>query len=906
MKHMMHIFNYYPTKLLLLIAAYFIAGKLLVFLDIPGFVFPFWPASGIALAVTLIGGYRYLPGVFLGMLATTLTDVPYAENMVDIPIPHLLLIATVIAFGAVLQACAGTFLIRHAIPSPTIAVLNNEKEMGLLLILGGPASAIVNATTITTILLITGYADVNHYVFDWITQWIAEILGVLVVTPVIVLLATSKYTINTKAAVCLPLLFILAIVISLFLYVNHAEKESTQQSFAKHAAPQIAGLKGHFQTYEEILRSIGKFFATSPYITQETFSAFTQDALEKYSYIQALEWIPRVSLKEKKLYETQARKNGYPEFRIIEQSKDGMIAVEPREEYFPVYYVEPYKNNETVLGFDVFSDPKRVRALEDSRDSGKPIATESIDLLQEIGDQKGFLMFYPVYNEEKPVDTVEERREHLKGFVLGVFRIGDTVNSVVEDVSEKLAYIHIFDNYIRGSAATLYGTPDLDAVFSYPAVMEVARRQWTLEFTPTELFLEQNRGWQAWTALIGGLLFMSLVQIFLLSTTARAEVIKQQVDEKTLELSKSNSQLDSILTMAPNGILSVDQNGAIQSCNRVIEDIFGYTSQELIGKAIETLIPKSYQKQHVKNVSDYLLHGQKKKMAQGREVPGISKQGNTIPLEVALGPINLADGSVQVIATVQDITERKKAEADREQLIEHLRQSNEELDKFAYVASHDLKAPLRVIDNASRWLEEDLKDLDDESKENMELLRSRVARMEKLLDDLLEYSRIGRKINNKYEEIISGKALLDDVLALLSPPKAFKVEVDDTFKNIQLNRMPLQQIFLNLISNALKHHDKDTGRIDVTVEDKGDWYQFSISDDGPGIAKEFQQKVFEMFQTLKPRDRVEGSGMGLAMVKKHIEHFGGILELESEEGEGCTFRFTWPKQQINTAEKEAA
>jgi signal transduction histidine kinase len=220
------------------------------------------------------------------------------------------------------------------------------------------------------------------------------------------------------------------------------------------------------------------------------------------------------------------------------------------------------------------------------------------------------------------------------------------------------------------------------------------------------------------------------------------------------------------------------------------------------------------------------------------------------------------------------------------------------LEEFAYVASHDLKAPLRVIDNASKWLEEDLQEhLTIETRENMNLLRGRVARMEKLLDDLLEYSRIGRSMDQRSGEIINGSVLMNNILELLSPPKGFMVKVSASFADIDVPRMPLQQILMNLISNAIKHHDRTEGCIKVTVEDEGAMYAFAVEDDGPGIPAQFHEQVFKMFQTLKPRDRVEGSGMGLAMVRKNVEVFGGTVKLESAEGKGSIFRFTWPKIQ---------
>lgn len=243
--------------------------------------------------------------------------------------------------------------------------------------------------------------------------------------------------------------------------------------------------------------------------------------------------------------------------------------------------------------------------------------------------------------------------------------------------------------------------------------------------------------------------------------------------------------------------------------------------------------------------------------------------------------------AINLAASRQELEKRARA----------LQESNDMLESFAYAASHDLKAPLRVIDNVSKWLEEDLAPhLTPETRENMNLLRGRVMRMEKLLDDLLEYSRIGRILDERFSEMISGDTLMTSVLELLGPSKKFLISMDPYFSKIILPRMPLQQIFMNLINNAIKHHDKTDGHIDVSVKEDERYYIFSVKDDGPGISAEFHEKVFNMFQTLKPRDLVEGSGMGLAMVKKNVEIFGGTVHLESAIGSGSTFIFTWPKK----------
>lgn len=229
-----------------------------------------------------------------------------------------------------------------------------------------------------------------------------------------------------------------------------------------------------------------------------------------------------------------------------------------------------------------------------------------------------------------------------------------------------------------------------------------------------------------------------------------------------------------------------------------------------------------------------------------------------------------------------------------EDMVEALQRSNDELQKFAYVASHDLKSPMRAIDNIAQWLEEDLGDhFDEKSKNHMKNLHGRVARMNKLLDDLLEYSRAGR-VTKSYE-IVPLETIITNITNLLDVPPHIKVSCDESIKKIELPTMPLSQVFQNLVDNAVKHHNKDVGNITITGGEEGSFYRFSVTDDGPGIDEAYHSKIFEIFQTLKPRDEVEGCGMGLALIKKIIEMHQGSITVQSRVGEGTSFTFTWPK-----------
>ncbi|MGB8145678.1 MAG: CHASE domain-containing protein [Chromatiaceae bacterium] len=224
-----------------------------------------------------------------------------------------------------------------------------------------------------------------------------------------------------------------------------------------------------------------------------------------------------------------------------------------------------------------------------------------------------------------------------------------------------------------------------------------------------------------------------------------------------------------------------------------------------------------------------------------------------------------------------------------------------DLEQFAYVASHDLKAPLRGIANLSEWLKEDLQDrLTPETQEQLDLLRDRVARMNALIEGLLEYSRIGR-VAGSLEEVDVG-TLVAEVVDTLAPPRHFRIKIAPDLPILHTDRLHLSQVFANLIANAIRHHDRDRGWVRVSGHDQGDLWLFAIEDDGPGIPPEFQDKIFLMFQTLSVKDYGANTGIGLALVKKLVEEHGGTIRLDDgadKKGKrrGCRFVFTWAKQE---------
>ncbi|GAB2790284.1 signal transduction histidine kinase [Hymenobacter luteus] len=222
-----------------------------------------------------------------------------------------------------------------------------------------------------------------------------------------------------------------------------------------------------------------------------------------------------------------------------------------------------------------------------------------------------------------------------------------------------------------------------------------------------------------------------------------------------------------------------------------------------------------------------------------------------------------------------------------------LENRNRELDQFAYVASHDLKAPLRGVVTVVKWIEDELPhELSPQMRQYLEMMKGRLYRLEDLINGLLAYARAGRT-EQKLEEV-SVQQLVQEVAELVVPP-TFRVATPTPLPTFVTDRLSLQQVFTNLMGNAAKYHHRPDGLITVTCRDMGECYEFRVQDDGPGIAPQFHQKVFLMFQTLRDRHTAESTGIGLSIVKRIIEERKGTIHLESAEGAGASFIFTWPK-----------
>ena len=361
-----------------------------------------------------------------------------------------------------------------------------------------------------------------------------------------------------------------------------------------------------------------------------------------------------------------------------------------------------------------------------------------------------------------------------------------------------------------------------------------------------------------------------------------------------------------VLEASEDYIVLTDANGKVIWHNPRMREIVNIAEQANVNQLSIT----QYHPQWALNIIKE--QGIPTAMSQGTwlgETALLEKNDREIPVSQLIVAHKSPNGKVEFISTVmRNLTQQKEAEnslkikaAELKQLNQELlktalllKKRNQELDRFAYVTSHDLKAPLRAIANLATWLGEDLAgQIPEENQQQLQLMQSRVQRMDGLIQGLLTYSRVGREKTEVSK--VNVLDIVNQAINSVAPPLGFEIMVNLNMPTLKTEGLLLEQVFTNLISNAVKYHDQPNGKITISVTEQDEFYEFAVADNGLGIEPQYHERIFTIFQTLQARDTIESTGIGLSIVKKIVEGQGGKVRVESDLGEGATFYFTWHK-----------
>lgn len=734
------------VQTLLVALAYLVTARLALLLAIPpGYATPVWPAAGLALVAVLHWGPWMAVGVALG---STVANVHWASDPVGSAV-----VAAAIGTGAGLQAWVGGALVRRQVGYPH--ALDSGRPVALFQLLGGPVACVVSATCGVATLWSAGAMPAAEVPYNWATWWTGDTIGVVLVAPLLLIAVGEPRGLwrSRGATVGLPIVAALAAAAGAFAVANTLERQTLRQRFEALCTPLAGELHAVVRSHGEVVEAVGALFAASA-VDREAFSRFGERALQRQPALGVLEWVPLVPASERAAFEAAtARATDSPGFRITERRADGaLVPAGPRATYLPVDYLAPAHANRAASGFDLGSDPTRRAALEHAGRTGTSTVTGPLTLVQDRGAQTSVLLISPVYTGGLIPPTEALRARSLRGFGVGVLRMGDVLAAALPSSRHPDIVVAIHDadpvsgHHLLASEVEDAIPEPVAGLEPHRVEFDVGGRTWVLTFRATPELAARWRAWGSWAILAMALLVTAVLGAFLLVLTGRTERVER---------------------------------------------------------------------------------------------------------------------------------------------------SNEELERFAAAASHDLKAPLRGIRQLTGFVLEDLPaDAPEETREHLTLVIGRASRMSRLLDALLAYARAGATAD--VPAPVETSELVREVVDLLEIPQGMRVTTAPGMPRIVTHVALLQRVLLNLISNAVKHHDRPEGAVEVAARVQGRFAEFTVCDDGPGIPEAHREKVFDLFRTLKPRDQVEGSGMGLAICRRTIEAVGGRIEVDDASPRGARFTFTWP------------
>jgi PAS domain S-box-containing protein len=718
------------------------------------------------------------------------------------------------------------------------------------------------------------------------------------------------------AGVILPL--------GVFVTLWNLEGENARASFDSVARERLDALETNVTLTLNNLVSVDAFFDASQRVDRAGFARFSAALLPQNKAIQALEWIPRVPKNLRSDYESAARLDGFPSFQFTERQPNGKMArAGDREEYFPVFFVEPFTGNEKALGFDLASNSVRRDALERSASTGRMVATGRVILVQETADQYGALVFYPMYRSGVVPQSEALRRTALIGFALGVFRIQDIVEKTgtIPNPASGLK-VAIFDRDAEPGERLLYpkgahfdSVEDLPRGFQTMRTIQVGGRTWEIAAYPIPSAFRPSH-WSSWSVLAAGLLLTSLLLVHLADRRSAEEALR-----------RSEERARMLFATIPLPVWVCDLKTLdFLEVNQAAVEHYGYSRDAFLRMKIADIQPPGeserlaadlQQARHIKHFSGRGKHR--------------TQDGRVIQVEISSHTLRY-DGRAAALVVATDVTARTRLEMELRQA-----QKLEAVGGLASGIAHEINTPIQFVGDNTHFLQDAFADLTKLIAKYHQLrdavtngatgreLADDVAKAEKAadLDFLMEeipkalaQSRDGvtrvativRAMKDFAHTNLGEKTATDLNRALQSTlivarnEIKYVADVETDFQEIPLVQCDggdMNQVFLNLLINAA-HAIKDRGQLNgqkgvigVRTKREGDQVVISISDTGCGIPENIHDKIFEPFFTTKEVGR--GTGQGLAIARNIVvERHGGSITFDTEVGRGTTFHIRLP------------
>lgn len=569
-----------------------------------------------------------------------------------------------------------------------------------------------------------------------------------------------------------------------------------------------------------------------------------------------------------------------PDFRIFPPHKN--------PDYWPITYIEPHKNNSAALGLDIAHENNRLSAAKKARDTGSATITAPIQLVQDSAKTPGFLFYAPFYSVKNPV-TIEEKQKHFLGMVYAPFIVKKLMLGTLEKQNRHIGIkINDKNDVLYSEHNSSEPNYDPNPLFKMKKNKTLYGREWTFDLQSTKTFRIFNANNTPTVILLSGILIDTLLfALFVILSNSNRKALSL-ADRMTQNFQESNSALKN----AVGGIAKLDKAGNYLEINESYSKITKYAPDHLVGKHwTTTILPDDIEK--VEEQLNKLLAIKKYQT----ELRGIQPDGTIYHKHWTFIANDYSENSnASCYIFIEDISDRKNAEMNLKSLILQLENSNSDLQNFAYSASHDLKEPLRIITSYCDLLHLRYGNkLDAEAIEYINEAKEGASRMQSLISDILNFSRLTR--SKPKQEICNLNEVLNlikhDLKLILNEKNAIIESAN--LPTIEADITQIKIVLQNLILNGIKFNNKEKPIIKIEAEEKENDIKISVSDNGLGIEKKYQNKIFDMFYRLYNRNEYEGTGIGLATASRIIQLYNGKLWIEhSEINRGSKFSLSIP------------
>jgi PAS domain S-box-containing protein len=881
---------------LLLSVAYVVAGRAGLLLSVPpGYATAVFLPAGLAVAAMYVGGSFTLVGTFFGSFALNVWVGSLIRGQFD---SADITTGAVIALASVMQAAIGGTLLRRTIGRASSLDAPHDLMYFLLLT---PIFCLTSATlSVAGVWAVSGVKSID-VLANWVIWWVGDTLGVLVGLPVVLVFAgrPRKLWRSRAPSVAAPMIVSFGLFTAIFVLVSRWEEGQSLLEFQLRSQQLVDTIRSTLEEQGAFIEQLSNAFTSRRLaMDRQDFHNLIEKLLERFHTVQAVEWAPRVTSRERQSFES-AQQSDAPDFAIRERNASGeLIPATVKDQYYPVTFVEPLAGNEPAVGFDLASNPDRNNAIESAFATDKVTATAPVRLVQERGEQPGILL----------IQAVPEGTSGA-GVVLVVLRMGAFTTNLKEPYQETLD-LKFGD---EAAARSFYDDIPESATPSYRSEFEFGLRRYVVQTRPSVLYVARHRGWQSWavmaagvlgTGLFGALLLLGTGQTHRLETLTEklraSEVATRAFNEKLeAEVERRTRERDRIWNVSEDLLGVSNFEGYFVSVNPAWTRLLGWTEEEI----------KSMHVSELRHRDD-----------APRSEAGRAQLANGVPTVRMENRFRHRDGSWRWISwtmTAEDglvyvagrhTTLEKEAAAALEtthRQTAHL-QKMEALGQLTGGVAHDFNNLLMVVSGYAQTLLKRLTDPKDVRA--LQAIQAASSRGENLTRQLLSFSR-SQPLNPTDLNVTKTLEAIRDVLSgSLNVNIDLIIDIPDGTWAIRVDKAELELALVNLAVNARDAMPRG-GRLLISAENislkpgdvrdglVGDFVALTVNDTGSGIPSGVLDRVFEPFFTTKGATR--GTGLGLSQVYGFSRRSGGGVSIASEIEQGTKVTIYLPRSQIS-------